>query len=145
NAAFVDRLLETVGVPDPSVVVDLGTGPADIPRLIAVRRPHWRVVAADVSWAMLALRKRPDPARMMGLQTNVKALPLADGSVDGVFTNTILHHMPDPAPLWREVRRVLRPGGWIFFRDLARPATDEAAREIVNAYAGEESPLLQEE
>ena len=45
--------------------------------------------------------------------------------------------------LWSEIRRVARPGGFIFVRDLARPVDAQAARAIVDRYAGSESALLQ--
>ena len=47
--------------------------------------------------------------------------------------------------MWREIARLARPGAIVFIRDLLRPASDEAARAIVQTYAGNESPLLQQE
>ena len=42
------------------------------------------------------------------------ALPLEDGSVDGVFCSNLLEHTPDAAPVIAEIERVLRPGGWAY-------------------------------
>ncbi|GMW01295.1 MAG: hypothetical protein AMXMBFR84_24320 [Candidatus Hydrogenedentota bacterium] len=145
NAAFVERLMEVAGGTEVCSAVDLGTGPADIPTLLLTLRPGWRVVAIDASRAMLRHRALPSPPNMVCVQANAKCLPLGDQCMDGIFSNSILHHMPDPLPLWREVRRVVAKGGWIFFRDLARPATELEARAIVTTYAGTESALLQEE
>jgi SAM-dependent methyltransferase len=41
-------------------------------------------------------------------------LPLADGSVDGVFASNMLEHTPDSRRVIGEMARVLRPGGWIY-------------------------------
>jgi hypothetical protein len=53
--------------------------------------------------------------------------------------------MPDPIPLWREIKRLAAPGSLIFVRDLKRPDSEQAARDLVNRYASEQSELLQEE
>ncbi len=150
NAAFVDRLAQLGGEYDRPVTVDLGTGPGDIPVLVAKALPTWRVIAFDVSHAMLVLARgavvRAGMAGNIGLvEADAKRLPLASGAVDVVFSNSILHHITDNERLWREIRRITKPGGLIFVRDLARPADERTARTIVDQYAGTESALLQEE
>jgi trans-aconitate 2-methyltransferase len=62
-----------------------------------------------------------------------------------VFSNSILHHINETDRFWAEVKRLARPRATVFLRDLARPATPEAARGIVRRYAGAESALLQQE
>ena len=66
---------------------------------------------------------------------DAKALAYRDTSFDTVFSNTILHHIPDPMPFLREARRVLRPGGVLLIRDLFRPETRERADELVALHA----------
>jgi len=150
NAAFVDRLIELGGRYGRAVAVDLGTGPGDIPVRAAKARPAWRVLAFDVSHAMLVLGRRVAiregmAERVALVEADAKRLPLASQSADVVFSNSILHHITDHERLWGEIRRIARPGGLIFLRDLARPADERAARAIVDRYAGTESALLQEE
>lgn len=146
NAAFVERLLEHAGSLDAPVCLDLGTGPGDIPLRLATARPQWRVVGSDYSWPMLATARDADAEeRVSWLGVDAKAIPFPDESVDVVFSNSILHHIPEPMPFWCEVRRILARGGWVFLRDLARPASQERAADIVQQYAGQESALLQEE
>lgn len=150
NAAFVDRLLELAGQQPRALSVDLGTGPADIPLRICKQRPRWQVVAVDASMAMLAhvwqtVAATQPRMQILPLLADAKRLPLASQSCDIVMSNSILHHVSDPAPLWCETRRILKPGGLVFFRDLARPVDVQTARRIVEQHAGNESPLLQEE
>jgi 2-polyprenyl-3-methyl-5-hydroxy-6-metoxy-1,4-benzoquinol methylase len=53
-----------------------------------------------------------------------------------VFCNNVLHHMPDPVPLWREMKRLAaRPRGLIFVRDLVRPESEEVATRMVAEFA----------
>src|SRR5205085_1469132 len=71
---------------------------------------------------------------------DAKALPWPDGRFEAVLSNTIVHHIPDPAPALAEMARLVAPGGTLFVRDLARPATHAEVDALVVAYAGGESP-----
>jgi ubiquinone/menaquinone biosynthesis C-methylase UbiE len=55
------------------------------------------------------------------------------------MSNSIIHHVPDPSVVLKEAIRVVEPGGLLFFRDLLRPETDEAVRQLVETYAGQEN------
>ncbi|MBN2309525.1 MAG: class I SAM-dependent methyltransferase [Candidatus Hydrogenedentes bacterium] len=144
NAAFVERLIELTPAPGPLLALDLGTGPADIPRRAVAARPGWRIVAQDASFAMLSIARRAD--RAMGLvQSDAKRLPFAPASFDLVFSNSILHHITNVEPFWAEVKRVAKPGAAVFLRDLARPDSAERAHAIVETYSGREPDLLKEE
>jgi len=150
NAAFVTRLLELAGPLAVARTVDLGAGPADIPLRIARERPGWGIVAVEASRAMLdfarqALDATEASRRITLVRADAKATPLAGGSFDVLFSNSILHHVTDTDALWAEVKRLARPGALVFFRDLARPESEAAARRIVDTYATGEPPLLQEE
>jgi SAM-dependent methyltransferase len=83
-----------------------------------------RIEAVDLSAGMLevARRKLADAAagnRVVFRQGSIDALPLADGAVEGVMVNQVLHHLSDdPAAGWpahrrvfRELARVLKPAG----------------------------------
>ena len=150
NQAFVDRLLALAGPAERARAVDLGTGPGDISIRVAAACPAWRVAAVDASEAMLAIARRAGDAAGVGgridwVLADAKAAPLPDAAFDVVFSNSILHHINDPAALWREVRRLAAPGGLVFLRDLARPPTDRVARALVEKYSGGESALLKDE
>lgn len=150
NQAFVERLVELAGDRPGAKALDLGTGPADIPIRLARLRPGWRIVAADASAPMLEhARKLVRQARLTEVVelvlVDAKATAFAPHSFDVIFSNSILHHITDAASLWAEVKRLARRGAVVLFRDLARPASAEAAREIVKKYAGDATELLREE
>jgi len=75
-------------------------------------------VATDISPGMVAALEAN--ARRMGLDLRTAAcaaeeLPFEDGSFDIVLGHAILHHIPDLARAFAEMRRVLRPGGTVLF------------------------------
>jgi len=149
NEAFVEKLLMLTCDARDSVALDLGTGPGDIPLRVQRRRPDWRIYGADASLPMLrfahsAAPDKPASAPVFVL-CDAKRLPVADHSIDIVFSNSILHHLPDPLPFWREVRRIAKPGGLIFVRDLFRPPTIADAQRLVDTYAKDAHPLLRED
>jgi ubiquinone/menaquinone biosynthesis C-methylase UbiE len=63
----------------------------------------------------------------------------AAGQFDAVMSNSVIHHIPDPADCLREMHRVLAPGGILFVRDLLRPETAEEVERFVEQYAGDEN------
>ena len=150
NTAFVDHLLELTGPLEKGLVLDLGTGPADIPIRVSTRRPGWTILAVDASLAMLRLACGVLPevcaeGRLLLVQADAKRLPVPPGRFDVVFSNSILHHIDDTASLWREIMRAAAPGALVFLRDLTRPSSAEEAYLLVEKHAEGESALLKEE
>ena len=150
NQVFAERLLEVTGPCEDARAVDLGTGPADIPIRILRLRPRWHITAVDAAPAMLAhARTAVDAAGMSDrialVLADAKATALPASRFDVVFSNSILHHITDTDAFWAEVARLALPGAVIFLRDLARPASSEAAHAIVEQHSGDESALLKEE
>jgi len=58
-----------------------------------------------------------------------------DDQFDVVISNSIIHHIPEPAAVLREAVRVAKPGGLLFFRDLMRPARSADVSRLVATYA----------
>lgn len=150
NEAFVERLLELAGPCDEVVALDLGSGPGDIPMCLLERRPHWRVVGLDASFAMLriardAANRGGQSAPLVPILADARQCPFPDDTFDIVFSNSILHHVTAVESFWVELARVARPGAVVFLRDLVRPDSHEAAHAIVETYSGDESDLLKEE
>lgn len=143
NTAVVNRLVE-LGA--SGLMLDLGTGPGHIPIAVCERLTTARVVAVDLSPKMLAIANghlltSPHANRIIFREADVKSLPFESQSFDVVYSNTTLHHLPDPIPMLREAWRVLRPRGVLLIRDLYRPATRNRLDELVALYASDNTPL----
>ena len=147
NAAFVERLLDLTRERDEARAIDLGTGPGDIAIRVAVARPRWRVTGVDAAEPMLAIARegRSQISNISFHCADAKASGLPDRSFDVIFSNSLLHHMPDPLPLWREIARLAAMGATVFVRDLTRPTSQAQAHRLVALHAGGESELLKQE
>lgn len=148
NQGFVDRFLEAFPDLRDGRVLDLGCGPADIPLRLCRALPEVEVVAVDGSEAMLALaRKALRAAGRVGERVTLELARLPDSALpdrgfDAVISNSLLHHLPEPAVLWAEVRRLAMPGAPILIMDLVRPRDELSAQAIVANAGCSEDPLL---
>jgi len=149
NQWYVDHLLADFPK-NLGNVIDIGCGPADVPVRLARAHPTIRITAIDGSAAMLAHAQTALQAS--GLHTRVSAvhgyipgLPFDEHSFDAVLSKDLLHHLPDPMVLWSEARRLGRHGAAAYVMDLFRPASPDAARNIVETVAGNEHPILKED
>lgn len=129
--------------PDLGDTLDVGTGTARIPIELLRQAPHARVLGVDLARSMLDVGRRN--VEQAGLsasisleQVDAKGMPFAAGRFRAVMSNSIIHHIPEPARSFVEMLRVLAPGGTLFVRDLARPDDDDAVARLVGLYtAGE--------
>ncbi|MFO0668474.1 MAG: methyltransferase domain-containing protein [Polyangiaceae bacterium] len=147
NRACVDDLL-ALG-PDLHATIDLGTGTALIAIALCQRDASARVVAIDLADSMLALGARnvaaagADVAARISLERrDAKATGLASASVSTVFSNSLVHHLPEPGAFFSEIARVLAPGGLAFVRDLRRPEDETSLATLVERYAAIPSELI---
>jgi SAM-dependent methyltransferase len=146
NQGFVDRLLALA--PDlAGSVVDLGCGPGDIAVRLCRARPGLQVTAVDGAAAMLAHARRAVDAagladRVELVLATLPGAPLPEHGFDAVISNSLLHHLTDPAVLWREIARLGRPGAPVLVVDLTRPATRDEAAALVAAHAAGAPAIL---
>ena len=145
--AMPDRAVESfAGVGNPfSVreilpgerVVDVGSG-AGFDSLVAAGLvgPSGRVVGVDMTAEMLAKARRT--ATTLGVdhvefrEGLAEAMPVETGWADVVISNGVINLCADKRAVFDEIHRVLHPGGWLQFADIAngRPVPAEAMRDV---------------
>jgi len=145
--ALPDRAVESfAGVGNPfslrtlrpgERVVDVGSG-AGFDSFIAAGQvgPEGRVVGVDMTLEMLD--KSRSTADAVGLaqvefrEGLAEELPIEDGWADAVISNGVINLCADKRKVFDEIYRVLHPGGWLQFADIAngRPVPPEALRDI---------------
>ena len=145
---FIQRLMAFIDNPEFSgAALDLGCGPGDISRRFASSFPLSKVHALDGSQPMLNLAKSaltPDLAqRISFIPGYLPDVTLPQSGYEIIFSNSVLHHLPDPQALWQTIKRYATPGARIVIMDLLRPATIEAAQKMVQDYAANEPEILQ--
>lgn len=115
-----ERLVELAGCAEGQSVLDLGAGTGHAARSAASRiGPHGRVVAADLSSAMIvagrALARGAVAAPIEWIRADAEALPFADETFDAVLASESLAFVPNMLRALRECARVLRPTGSMAF------------------------------
>ena len=105
----VADLDERYGPLAEQAVLDMGCGPGIYTRRF--RAAGADVIPLDNSLDELELG---GPAPEGAILADAGKTPLADESVDGVFSSNMLEHTPDPIAVFDEIERVLRPGGWAY-------------------------------
>ena len=120
-------------------VVDLGCGRGrDVLRAAALVGPTGLAVGVDLSEAMLA-----EASRRTALAANVRLvrsplapLALEPATADAVVSNCVINHAPDKEAVFREIHRVLRPGGRFVVSDVvAERELPESVRSDPAAWA----------
>jgi arsenite methyltransferase len=105
------------------VCVDLGSGRGtDVLRLAEQVAPTGKAYGIDITEVMLEkARKTAEKTGISNasfLRADLEALPLPDSSVDWVTSNCVLNHASDKSKVWREIARILRPGGRFVVSDI---------------------------
>jgi arsenite methyltransferase len=155
-AEVTDRLPESViesfaGVANPftfgelqpgETVVEIGSG-AGFDAVLAAQQvgSTGRVIGVDMTPAMLEKAR----ANIAGLGlTNVEfrqgymeELPIDDASADVVISNGVINLSPDKEAVFREIARVLKPGGRVQIADIVvARAVPDAAKENIDLWTG---------
>lgn len=134
------------GLKPGETVLDLGSGGGFDCFLAGPRvGAAGRVIGVDMTPDMLSKARHNLNAyrQKSGLDNvefrlgEIEHLPLADNSVDVVISNCVINLSPDKPAVWREIARVLRPGGRVAVSDLAllKPLPD-AVRDDLEALVG---------
>jgi malonyl-CoA O-methyltransferase len=123
---------------DPQCILDLGCGTGILTDRLQQRYPRAGLVGVDLAMPMVqAARRRSRPRwlfrpgrpRVRFVNAAAEALPFADGSFDLIASSLVLQWC-DPEAVFRECRRVLRPGGLLVFTSFG----PDTLRELRSAW-----------
>lgn len=124
------------GLTPGQTVLDLGSGPG-LDALLAAEKvgPRGQVIGLDMTPDMIARAEagaaQAQAANVRFLLADLERLPLPEAMADVVLSNCVINLCPDKRAVYREIFRVLKPGGRICIADvlLERPLPESLAQE----------------
>ena len=140
----------TANLREGETVVDLGSG-GGLDVFLAARKvgPAGRAIGIDMTPEMIELANRnarngPDGkpyANVQFLLGSIDAMPLRDATADIIISNCVINLAPDKDAVFREMFRVLKPGGRVAVSDIALkqplpPALADSIAAMVGCIAG---------
>lgn len=122
--------------------LDLATGAGHM--AFALANVCQSVTLNDITPRMLEVAMAEGAQRgftnLSSLQADVTDLPVADHSFDGVSCRLAAHHFPNIPEFVAEVRRVLKPGGWLLFVDTVGIEGDAHAQTQLDRFEALRDP-----
>lgn len=122
------------------VVVDLGSG-AGIDCFIAGKQvgPEGHVIGVDMTPEMLSKARtnlqQQSITNVSFRLGDIEHLPVGDGVADCVISNCVINLSPDKAQVYREINRVLVPGGRISISDVMRTSDIPKSLQTAHGYS----------
>ncbi|HET7570720.1 MAG TPA: class I SAM-dependent methyltransferase [Gammaproteobacteria bacterium] len=154
---YLDRSLEATLARLPAdggeSILDVGCGSGELLRRLHARYPDARLTGIDASAAMLATARAKLGTEAQLACAHAAMQPFPGATFDLVVSTSVLHHLPKPEAALAEIRRVLKPGGWLVLTDwcgdflscrLMKLWLSMRRRPIVRVYRGAECQRMLE-
>lgn len=130
---FIETIINAS--PPKGKFLEIGCGTGRISIGIAKYTENIKLVGVDLSDSMLVVAK--DNAskervnhRVQFKHADAKNLPFEESTFDAVFCHNMLHHIPDPMPVLKEMVRVMKADGAFLLRDLVRKSGMKAKLHV---------------
>jgi excisionase family DNA binding protein len=119
--ALREIIFSQVKIEKEDTVADIGAGTGYLTLELAKKAAQ--VIAVDNSSQMLSVAReeasKTGLTNIRFLEGNAEELPLESETVDRVYANMLLHHVSDPLQVFKEMYRILKPGGQVMVTDIA--------------------------
>jgi ubiquinone/menaquinone biosynthesis C-methylase UbiE len=123
------EMADSLAIAATDHILDVGSGIGGPARYLA-RRFGCRVTGIDLTAEFCEVARHL--TRLLRMDDNVEfhlgnalAMPFADATFAGAYSMNVSMNIADKAGLYREVRRVLKPGGWLMLSEIAKgPGAD---------------------
>lgn len=134
---FIKALRKTMKGTD--ILADLGCGPGHLIRHLHEEVPY--IIGVDYSVRMLDLARNNlrDLISKGHVDLRLGALehlPMQDEEVNGVLVTLVLHHLAEPAAVFREFHRVINAGGMVTIVDFKQHDNEEFREEMADLWLG---------
>jgi len=123
------ELAQIPGVPESGLVLDAGCGTGRYAAAWRALMPSARVIGVDINQTILRTGLVA-PEALVPIRGNLEALPFASGTFDVVMSRGVIHHTPDPARALRELVRVCKRGGLLYFYAYRHGSYDTMLRPL---------------
>jgi ubiquinone/menaquinone biosynthesis C-methylase UbiE len=134
-----DGLVKLSGIEPSDRVLDVGCGPGYLTRRIArAVGADGEVVGIDPSSSVLAYARSVAPPNCTFRLSGAESLSLPDASFDAALSSLAIHHLPpeNRPTAFREIYRVLRPGGRLLIADF-RPPRHGLVNHVIGRLSGD--------